>query len=185
MAIASDPSLVYQAALPSVATLGASLKQQRVPCVLTGHHAAAGSAWKLWWQQQNRRSWLQQRDAFLAQAHDPKRDQPARDGSIFGSRALAFGAGRLGEGSESWQRRAWQLLAMDESQRWAPALLQALTDYQGQTSKQIGLMLIADRLQLVDCLRAMQTSLEQQYERPEDMPSELRAALAAMKQPSQ
>ena len=72
---------------------------------------------------------------------------------------------------------------MDDATRWSASLLSAMGHYQSRPAQQIGLLLVAQRLQLADTLAAMMAYLNEQYPEREDMPNELRAALAALGQP--
>ena len=83
------PNLVQQA---SLAATGNNWRVSEAAATtlraLTGHQAAAGSAC-LWWQQQaDQVTALHRRDAFLAQAHDPRITITAQDMAEFSAQEL-------------------------------------------------------------------------------------------------
>ena len=105
----------------------ADLREAAAACLraLTGHLAASGPAWGLWWRDHAAEvERLIPRDTLLAELHDSRRVVTRDDLAAFpvaDLRQLISGA--LGVGVPWWPARAAAVLMIDDPSRWTASLL--------------------------------------------------------------
>jgi HEAT repeat protein len=114
---------------------------------LTGHRAAAGIAWELWWRDHAQEvAALEPRDRLLADLHDPGRNATRDELAAFSVSALAqLVDGALGQGAPWWPARAFAALAADAPGRWTAALL-ARIDATLDNHQRVRLIILLDQL---------------------------------------
>lgn len=114
---------------------------------LTGHRAAAGPAWSLWWQDHAAAVRANaERDAFIAALHDPARSATRAELAAFSPEQLMpLVTGVLGEGGPWWSRTAWRTLQRDDPARWTDPLLQRYDRAEGERER-VDLVVLLDGL---------------------------------------
>jgi hypothetical protein len=116
---------------------------------LTGYEAAAGPAWKLWWEQHHAdAARLRERDEFLADLHDPARTTTADELARFSVDDLApLVNATLDQagGATWWPRLAYRALAADHAPRWTPVLM-ARIKTTTLPSQRIPIIILLDQL---------------------------------------
>lgn len=114
---------------------------------LTGHDAAAGDAWSLWWQTNGERvRGLYPRDELIARLHHPGHTPTAAELAPFSPNELAgLIDGTIGIGAPWWPRQAWRALQADDPTRWTEYLLQRY-DRTYDEGLQVALVVVLDEL---------------------------------------
>lgn len=114
---------------------------------LTGHRAAAGPAWTLWWEDHAQAVESNaERDRFIAELHDPKRTVTADELARFSPEELMpLVTGVLGDGSNWWSRAAWRILRQDDVSRWTPLLLGRYDETENERDR-VELVVVLDGL---------------------------------------
>lgn len=133
-AAASDDVALREAAAASLRTL-------------TGHQAASGPAWELWWRDHAAEvEHLVPRDALIAELHDPRRAVTRDELAVFPVTDLRqLVTGVLGVGAPWWPARAGAVLMLDEPSRWTVLFLaeiRASTDVR----RRLSLIVLLDQL---------------------------------------
>jgi HEAT repeat protein len=97
---------------------------------LTGHTAAAGVAWELWWRDHAAEvAALEPRDRLLAELHAPSRIATAAEMAGIPLDSLnRLIDGALGQGAAWWPARAFAALAADVPARWTAPLVARIDD---------------------------------------------------------
>ena len=114
---------------------------------LTGHTAAAGTAWELWWRDHaGEVAALAPRDRLLAELHDPARSTSAAELAAFPVSQLSqLINGALGQGAPWWPARAFAALAADVPARWTPTLVELIGRTQ-ESRERVRLIVLLDAL---------------------------------------
>lgn len=114
---------------------------------LTGHRAAPGPVWALWWRNHKGAiARLLPRDEFIAALHNPAYTVNAQELQQFKVTDLQqIIDGILGAGADHWPALAWRALQHDDPARWTAHLLQAYTG-EADDVKRIGLILLLAEL---------------------------------------
>lgn len=133
---------------------------------LTGHTAAAGTAWELWWRNHaGEVAALAARDRLIAELHDPTRVATASELAAFPVTELfKLVEGALGRGATWWPARAFAALATDEPARWTPVLLERI-DRTNDVRERVRVIVLLDALNdpgAVDGLERLYAALREQ-----------------------
>jgi HEAT repeat protein len=135
---------------------------------LTGHTAAAGVAWELWWRDHAAEiAALQPRDQLLAELHDPERSTTAAELEPFPVNQLTMLVdGALGLGAPWWPERAFAALAADTPARWTTLLLDRI-QRTPDTRERVRLIVLLDEIgdpAAREGFRALYNKLQEQQE---------------------
>ena len=120
---------------------------------------------------------------FLAEAHDRRTTITASELSHFTPQELwPLVQAVMGEGSPTWQRRAWSILQQDQPDRWQTAFQESFNGYveQGDLMKQIHLLLLAQRWSADVLLPQLLARVDVLYPDVEQRPGALVASLTAI-----
>lgn len=133
---------------------------------LTGHTAAAGTAWELWWRNHAAEvAALAARDRLIAELHDPTRAATASELAAFSVTELfQLVEGALGRGASWWPARAFAALATDAPARWTPVLLERI-DRTNDVRERVRVIVLLDALNdpgAVDGLKRLYAALREQ-----------------------
>ena len=114
---------------------------------LTGHTAAAGVAWELWWRDHAVEvAALEPRDRLLAELHSPARIATADELAAIPIDSLSqLIDGALGQGAPWWPARAFAALAVDVPTRWTAALVARIDNTLDQHQR-VRLIVLLDEL---------------------------------------
>lgn len=115
---------------------------------LTGHTAAAGVAWELWWRDHAAEiAALEPRDRLLAELHAPTRTTNAEELAAIPVESLGLLIdGALGqEGAPWWPARAFAAMSADIPARWT-ALLTKRIDDTSDNHQRVRLIVLLDEL---------------------------------------
>lgn len=127
----------------------ADLREAAAACLraLTGHQAASGPAWGLWWRDHAAEiEHLVARDALLAELHDPRRAVSRAELAAFPVTELKqLVSGALGAGAPWWPARAGVVLMADEPSRWT-AMLLAEIRANADVRRRLSLIVLLDQL---------------------------------------
>jgi len=128
---------------------------------LTGHPAAAGPAWTLWWRDHAAEiARLAARDQLIAALYDPARAVDRAELATFAPRQLwALIEGCLGAGAVWWPARSAQVLLQDDAARWTSPLAEAITA-ETDADRRLGLILVLDQLGDPGAAAVLQTQLD-------------------------
>ena len=114
---------------------------------LTGHTAAAGVAWELWWRDHAAEvAALEPRDRLLAELHAPSRMVTADELAVIPVDSLGqLIDGVLGQGASWWPARAFAAMSADVPARWT-AVLVARIDGTLDNHQRVRLIVLLDEL---------------------------------------
>ncbi|MDA3959535.1 MAG: HEAT repeat domain-containing protein [Planctomycetota bacterium] len=114
---------------------------------LTGHRAAAGPAWKLWWDNHaGAVAAMTARDEFIAALYDPSHKVTKEDLAGFTPEQLMpLVEGTIGGGAPWWSGVAWRALRTDDATRWTPFLAQQLAS-EPRERRQVAFVVLLDAL---------------------------------------
>ena len=114
---------------------------------LTGHTAAAGVAWELWWRDHAAEvAALEPRDRLLAELHAPSRMITADELAAIPVDSLGqLIDGVLGQGASWWPARAFAAMSADVPARWT-AVLVARIDGSLDNHQRVRLIVLLDEL---------------------------------------
>jgi HEAT repeat protein len=114
---------------------------------LTGHTAAAGIAWELWWRDHAAEiAALVPRDQLLADLHDPARTTTSAElAPIPVAQLTMLVDGALGQGAPWWPACAFAALAADVPARWTTLLFERI-DRTPETRERVRLIVLLDEL---------------------------------------
>lgn len=146
---ANGDSRAVEALCRAAASDDAALRDAAAACLraLTGHQAASGPAWGLWWRDHAAEiALLIPRDTLLSELHDPRRAVSRAELAAFpvaDLRQLVSGA--LGVGAPWWPARAAAVLMADDPARWTEFLLGEIRA-NGDVRRRLDLIVLLDQL---------------------------------------
>jgi len=115
--------------------------------MLTGHRAAAGPAWVLWWDAHaDQVADAIPRDIFIASLHDPTRPVDRADLQAWTPEDLMpLVDGVIGRGAPWWPALAWRYLKQDDAARWTPVLVERYRASRNQRER-VAMVVLLDEL---------------------------------------